>query len=651
MPVAKAGYRAEVDGLRAVAVVAVVLFHLEVPLVRGGFVGVDVFFVISGYLITRLLHAEAGRSGRISLLGFYERRIRRIVPALAVMLLAVSIAGIVLLVPSDLKNLGRTVAYAATSTSNIEFARGGGYFDRSSLQQPLLHTWSLAVEEQFYLVFPLLFGLGLRYLKRHAALVVGAFVAASLVAAYLLRDDATRGFYLPFGRFWEIGLGGLLAVAPLPRVLGRLGDEVLAAVGLALILFAVLRFDGAVGFPWPQALVPCMGAGLLLHATAGGPTFVGRVLSLRPVVGLGLVSYSLYLWHWPVIVLTRLLLGRPLDLAETVLLLVAVLALSVLSWRFVEGPTRRARWVPRRAVFASAAVVLGAATFVGYVVVGNAGLPSRFSRQEQRIAAIAGQFNPDRARCDSPSLDRVRSGDVCVLGAPGVEPRIAVVGDSFGDATMPAIVQAARAAGKSFFVFTRAGCRPILGATPSCEAFEAAVGQRIAATPSIDRVLTVGRWATMITGVRYGFGSGPPGYMRDAQSRESSAAETARVFERLMTRTVASYGGKPVTALAFQPEQRMLVPQTVAMRTHVGLPVPAGVSRSAFDERQKPARRVFADLEAARVLKVIDVSGPLCDAVSCPAVAAGVVRYRDDNHLSNAGSLLLVPTIAPFFAS
>ena len=352
-------YRADIDGLRALAIVPVLLFHVAAPGFHGGFVGVDVFFVISGYLITGIVAREVA-AGRFSLLDFYRRRALRIFPALFVMLAVYAAVAYATLLPGELAAFAKSMLATALFSSNFYFHQSSGYFAPAAHAMPLLHTWSLAVEEQFYLVWPLLLML-LAHRTRHAAVGLAAVLAALSfgAAAWGVSHDPAGSFYLSHARAWELLIGALLVWLP-PRVLVHRGlRELTAGLGLAAILVAVKFFNQGTPFPGPMALLPVLGAAAIIAAGAAGPTAVGRVLSLRPLVFIGRVSFSLYLWHWPLIVFAQTALFLEQTAAVRMLLVLLSFGLAVLSWRFVETPFRRGTPArPTRRVLARAAAVI-----------------------------------------------------------------------------------------------------------------------------------------------------------------------------------------------------------------------------------------------------------------------------------------------------
>jgi len=338
-------YRPDIDGLRAVAVLSVVLYHLDPHWVPGGFVGVDVFFVISGFLITRLVVEEVD-AGSFTFVHFYIRRIRRIFPALLVMLCLVVAAALLILTPMEMDEFGRTLRYASAQASNILFQRQVPYFSDGFDNSPLLHTWSLAVEEQFYLIWPPLI-LGLYKLSgkrwRVVALVMALIVAASLgTSEYLVGASPQLAFYSLPSRLWEIGLGGMLSVQALD-VKGRAVKELTGIVGLAAVGFSVLAVSSE-SFPGLGAAIPCAGVALLIVAGSDSRILVSRLLRFRYLVFIGLISYSLYLWHWPIIALFKRFMAEP-ELGPTAgaAIFMVSMILATLSWKYVERPFRRTR--------------------------------------------------------------------------------------------------------------------------------------------------------------------------------------------------------------------------------------------------------------------------------------------------------------------
>ena len=368
-------YRPEIDGLRAIAVAAVILFHAGFALFSGGFVGVDVFFVISGFLITSIIVEEL-KTGRFSVLRFYERRARRILPALFAVMAACVPFAYSLLSPDDLKDFAQSLAAICLFASNVLFWGESGYFDTQAELKPLLHTWSLAVEEQFYVVFPLLLLAAWRLGRKFLLALIGVIAVVSLVTSVdEVRNFPSAAFYLLPSRAWQLLVGALASFvadrwpsAALRQPAVRLASEAFGWGGMAMIVMALFLFDERTLFPGLNASLPTVGTVLVLLG-ASDRTSVGRMLAWRPLVGLGLISYSAYLWHQPLFAFTKhaLLADMPTDLA--IVLCAVTIVLACLSWRYVEQPFRDRSLISRGMVFALSAA--GMAAFVGLGFIGH----------------------------------------------------------------------------------------------------------------------------------------------------------------------------------------------------------------------------------------------------------------------------------------
>jgi peptidoglycan/LPS O-acetylase OafA/YrhL len=393
-------YRPDIDGLRAVAVLLVIAYHLVALKIWGGFVGVDVFFVISGFLISSVILREIEEE-RFSLLAFYERRIRRIFPALMVMLFVIAIFSCVYLLPSELKDFAKSLIAAVFSVSNIYFLENSDYFAAPTASKPLLHTWSLAVEEQFYIFFPLFLLLIRQWIpgsfKKAVVLVASASFAVSVFGAYAF---PTATFYLPVTRAWELLLGTMLSLHIFPSIRSAFWRNAASAAGLLLIVGCGFAYGARTHFPGLAAVPPCLGAALIIAAGQTGTSVVGRLLSLRPVVFVGLISYSLYIWHWPIIVFQRMSMLQIRDASSRSVkcgLLVVMILVATLSWRYVETPFRKGRLMLKGAGAFRFATASGVAlTFAGLLILALHGLPSRYTPEEVQISSYMEREAPYR---------------------------------------------------------------------------------------------------------------------------------------------------------------------------------------------------------------------------------------------------------------
>ena len=499
----KLSHRDDIDGLRAVAVLLVVLFHTGVATFSGAYIGVDIFFVISGYLLTGIILREMARDS-FSLRIFYERRIRRIVPALLAMLLVCSAAACFLLLPQDLVRFAHSLFSALLSFSNIYFWTQAGYF-KPSHAKVLLHTWSLGVEEQFYLFLPLTL-LALR--RRRAFLMwglIGLALASLFMAEWLvLKREMEAAFYMPFSRAWELLVGSLIAFdfSPLPK--NRLWRELLAAAGAMSIAAAVLLFSPTTPFPGISALLPCIGTALLLVTGERGSTICSNLLSLPPLVFVGLISYSVYLWHWPIITFAKM--GGIPGLTDKGLLqklgvLFASLLCGWLSWRFVEQPfrERRAGTIPSKQVcktLAMASLVVAACATVCTL---TGGLPGRFTPSAMRVGSYLDAAQDMRlGSCFITSGDHFRDfkPDTCTSVDPTGHNYL-LIGDSHAAALWFGLNHAVKQA--HILQATSSGCSPSLGQYDSsdCGDMRRYVYESLLSRVHIDGVILTEHWQSV----------------------------------------------------------------------------------------------------------------------------------------------------------
>ena len=355
-------YRAEIDGLRALAVVPVILFHAGFELFSGGFVGVDVFFVISGYLITTIL-IEDLENKRFSLVSFYERRARRILPALFfVMLVCIPFAWMWML-PNQMKDFSQSLVAVSLFASNVLFWRESGYFDAAAEEKPLLHTWSLAVEEQYYVLFPIFLFLAWRYGTNRVFWMIVAMASISLLLSeWGWRNKATANFYLAPTRAWELFAGSIAAF--IVQKNGVRKNNFLALLGLAAITFSIFAYDESTPFPSLYALVPVLGV-VLLILYADKDTLTAKLLGTKALVGIGLISYSAYLWHQPLFAFARIKSATELSFLLMSTLAIGSLALAYFSWRYIETPFRSSNIVNSKRL-----IVLTLAGFVFFIGIG-----------------------------------------------------------------------------------------------------------------------------------------------------------------------------------------------------------------------------------------------------------------------------------------
>lgn len=633
-PVASPARRADIQGLRAVAVLLVVAFHAGLPL-SGGFTGVDVFFVISGFVITGMLMREHARSGGLRLGSFYARRFRRLTPALALVVLVTVVLSFVVLMPNGPQQAaGMTGIGAMLLVANAVIARTtGGYFDTPAAANPLLNTWSLSVEEQFYLAFPALLLLGWwlgrrTHRQQGSAFVLVAVVTASsllaaLVAGYLRArgvPTSMLGFYSPVSRVWEFGAGALLALgaARLP-VLSRRAATLIGCLGLALIAVGALVLTESLTYPDVSALVPVAGTVLVLLAGTAPHGLAGRVLSWRPLVRVGDWSYSVYLWHWPVIVLA----SAALPGSATVVLVAAALSFlpAVAAYHLVEQPLRHARWAARRRDFVGQAAVV--------VLVPVLASTALWLSAGRSTATVTGLTNPDAIRAAGQAVTIGRKSG-CLLINRAFEPSdverclfrgegaptgwVLLSGDSHTDALSDGVIDASRRVGLDVLSLSGAGClfsrtSPPTQAVPNCDEMAAALLDRAAADPPAAAILT----------------------------QRLGVAELEPTVQELRDL------GVPIIYVRDNPSHGMAVdkPPLPEVCTYSLLGLDCTVTRAQAEEYSL-GNRAAEDAFLARhpEIEVIDTWNLLCTADECTTLVDGKVVYLDYNHLNAVGSSL-----------
>lgn len=635
---AAADYRADLDGLRGIAVAAVVAYHLDLPFASGGFVGVDVFFVLSGFLITRII-ADELRGGSFSIARFYERRIRRIVPALVFVCALTTVAAVAFLLPDELQRYASSLNAAAFSVSNIWFLEHSGYFDARSGTQPLLHTWSLGIEEQFYIVFPLLLAVVYRSWPRALAKVVWIGFAASLAASIVFLPQHPLGtFFLLHSRAWELLAGSIVALSLLPRPASRMQSNVAAVIGIAAVAFSIFAYTSKTPFPGIAAILPCIGTATVIWAGENhrehGASLAARVLTLRPLVLLGLISYSLYLWHWPLIVFTKLATSERLDGTQQLALVFAAISLASATWYFVEQPFRRrgTEAFSRRSIFEGGALGLGALAATAAILVNLDGMPQRFPAAVLQIAAAQADASPLRDKCHFHGQDNRSYDDTCVIG-DDVAPSVIVYGDSHGAEFSAALGEFAKSHHASVRQITASGCPPAAGFTfpadKQCEQYNTAI---------IERLKTISP-ATIVLAT-YSL----------AWHREYPEQFWPSFERTIMTLRAAGHRVIVLGPVPDMPEAAG-IPAAVARWTAKGRD-PDKFSFKFGAEEVSGVEARLDNIATAQGAIFIPLSPELCSGKRCKPYEDGAVLYFDNNHLSMSGaqfiaSRLLVPVIWP----
>jgi peptidoglycan/LPS O-acetylase OafA/YrhL len=648
-------YRPEIDGLRSLAVLPVILFHAGLSLFSGGFVGVDVFFVISGYLITSIILTEMSK-GEFSLLRFYERRARRILPALFVMLLVCLPMAWLWLDPPDLKAFSKSLAAVPLFSSNLLFWRESGYFDAAAELKPLLHTWTLAVEEQYYVLFPLLLMAGSRLGRGAIVALLAVLALASLaLAEHGARQESVAAFYLLHARAWELLIGAFIAFyfTWRPRsVEPSLQAQVGSLLGVAMIGYGVLAFDHATPFPGVNALLPTLGAALVIVFAHPG-NVVGQVLASRPLVGIGLISYSAYLWHQPLFAFARnnsLVAPSPLTMLG---LSGLSLVLAWLSWRFVERGFRDRRSVPAARLWRYSAGASALFVVLGITGFTQQGFTQRFDVDPSIMAAFEDPHIRDA--CDTNYDGKGWGMDFCLFGADRQQQAadVAVFGDSHAEALLPAFDAAGKRYDRRIAHIGMGGCPPLLDvdvavgnyAPGACPALAQREYDYVKAH-RIKKVVLVSRW-TLYTDGDYDQ-SHMSGYFLVDQASQTRTREASRaVFEKALEQTIDAYRalGAEVYVVAQAPQQQTSPKQLYyrlardkgddAERTQRlldGLSVPY----AKHLQFQHYTRTLFAADSARERIRLVSLDEALCSRQTCLIGDSGS-WYKDHDHLSAHG--------------
>ena len=635
------GYRADIDGLRAVAILLVVLFHAGVSTLPGGYVGVDLFFVISGFLIGGTLYRDLA-SGQFSLYHFAVRRIRRIAPALMTMLFGLLFIGYFLLSPLEYSQLAKYSFGVFLSVPNIILLKGADYFSAPADLNPLLITWSLGIEEQFYIALPLIMLLVARV--RVLLFVVVALLSLLSLAAciWLTPQNSSQAFYLLPTRGWELGAGVLLAMWK-PRPIGGFWANLFTLAGLALIAFCALRLNKSDAFPGYQALLPVLGACLLIAARGA---LSRLVLENAPMRFIGKISYSWYLWHWPLLALARICSDGPVSVNQGLSIIAMASGVAWLSWRYVEQPFRRPVRKPHAVIPAWGLIsVAAAAAMVG--LWSSGGLPWRVNEKVVSSEAFKIDAQADPCLVDSgpglPSTDQRCQPETS-------RPGIALVGDSHAAAMRSAVARYAEAQQKPLYQFTKVTC-PLLAAgvtralyqqpahASQCAAFNDAVMKAVL-SPRIDEVVITASWASGIETL-------PGAGYRDIHHPDKDNLSALKQGMDGLIAQLRQAGKKVVLiedapslsldALRYSNNRNMPLRRELSQWLSDWKPLPTQNARTTrYSLPEADVTRLLRSYEQ-RDVRVVSLEENLCNRSGCLVTWQGLPLYYDDSHLSPQG--------------
>ncbi len=657
----KLTYRKDIDGLRAISVLAVVFNHAGIGLFSGGYVGVDIFFVISGYLITSIILREI-LSNDFSIIRFYERRIRRILPALFVMITFTVVASAVMYDSEKFKEFGKSLIATTLFASNINFWMESGYFDAPSQLKPLLHTWSLAVEEQFYIFFPLVMFTLYRYTRKIAPAILFSIAILSLgFAASTVQNNPSTAFYLAHLRTWELLIGAFLALNLTSEGFGRKYSNIIGVVGLALVLIPIFQYTDDTSFPGISALPPVLGAALLIFSGNENKTLTGNFLSLSPLVFIGKISYSLYLWHWPLIIFTKYYLIRQITSTEIGILILITLIISAISWRFVETPFRSKNFMGTKLIFAFAISGMIFMLLIGGAIYRYKGFPERAGLEylQKNTKKEESWLYKD---CDINAYDDPEDIPTCIVGNDNIPPSFLVWGDSHTPTFGKAIYASASQNQVSGILTYSQGCPAFLDMIPSpqvgdvpCLSYNKMVLRYLEEHPEIKTVILASRWTIWIEESRYKQEEGTRAYLTDALNELPNTATSQQLFTAGLERTIQTLQGmhRKVVIIAPLPEIGYDVPSAnfIASRTGRDINKIIAPTLEEYKTRNQNTFTILKALEEKYKIQVLEPWKSLCQDNICRVAIDGIPLYRDDDHLSVFGSEFISPIFDPFFES
>ncbi len=620
-----ATYRKDIDGLRAVAALAVLAFHAGISVARGGYVGVDVFFVISGYLLSSTILKELHR-GEFSFLRFYERRVRRIAPASVFMLAVSSVFACLLLTPTDLEDFGETLLSASTFGSNLVFWAKADYFDGSAQLKPLLHTWSLSIEEQFYIVFPIIVTVlhHLRPTRVRLGLVV-CFVGSLVVCVIGTWRSPSAAFYLAPSRAFELLLGAALGASPAIELRRPALRELVASIGLVLIVACVGTFSEATRYPGAWPLLPCVGAACIILAGPG--TRIGQILSTGPMAFIGQLSFSLYLLHWPMLVFARHWVAGPLAPPQIAVLLVLAFIAAAASRRWVEEPFLSIHGFRRRCAFLVAGLgMLGSLAFFLVLELSN-GWPSRMNQLALRMDAARLDRNPDRTRCHASDAHPIPFEEKCTYGAAGADPTLVIWGDSYAAELAMALGDEARSHGRSLMLASYSGCPPVLsGLGDLCLKYNEELLTRLLNNP-VQVVILVARYQSYVKTYGPVFFDG---------------------FDRVI-KTLTNAGRTVVVTYPI-PEPPANVPWMLARVAQTGGDAHGiFIDQRAYMSANQPTISFLDGVTQGPHVVGAHPEDRLCGGGRCEVYVGDQVLYFDEHHLSVEGARFIAPAFDRVF--
>jgi len=632
-------YRKDIDGLRALAVLAVIFYHLDFFFVPGGFIGVDIFFVISGFLITQTIQQDI-QEKKFTITHFYIKRIRRIVPALFFITMIVILFSFFFLPKNELNEFLWSVVSVSTFTSNIFFWQHSDYFFVTSELKPLLHTWSLGIEEQFYIFFPVFMLLSYKLSNKKILLLLSIFLLSSFIlsASPMATNHLNANFFLPFTRFWELLIGSLLALVIKYNNCNKTINNFISLVGLLLIFISIVTLDSNSVFPGINALYPVLGAVLIIYSAASTTTYLSNILSIKYIRYIGFISYSLYLWHWPIIALSKNIVVGDFTITMQLSILILTFTLSTLTYFFIEQPFRINKKLKKILELRNGFITLFILALIAVIALLIMTINSKEAKKE--IHKSANCFH---------KIETLESTKRCSLGDQNASKILVLYGDSHSAAMIPAFEKLAFENSSRIITISIPGCAPLfgvfrndgLGTSSSCTGeysknIEIFLNKN---RESIDMVFLVARWDLYEKGyIKRGRLQKETHFLSDQNIESKNAKDSSQVLKKALIRTITT------------------ITEKFNIKTSVLETVPIlhgdirrrGIENTTKEEyliQKKFISNSTRTLKSNPLLTFINPINIFCETDLCKMFDKKEALYTDDNHLSEKGSLLLYPLL------
>jgi len=644
----KMTYRKDIDGLRAIAVMAVILYHLDFTFIPGGFIGVDIFFVISGFLITQTIQKDI-RANKFTIKHFYIKRIRRIVPALFVTTFVTILFALFILPVIELKEFSLSLFNVSTFTSNIFFWKHVDYFSVAAELKPLLHTWSLGIEEQFYILFPIFMLLtkNQTYKKILFWILLFLFLSFALNVSPTAIDHPAANFFLPVTRFWELFIGAALALS-IQYISNdsKYLNNIIALSGLLLILLPMIFLNQHSTFPGINALYPVTGAALIIYSGSRHMTFVSSILSNKYIRYIGLISFSLYLWHWPIIALAKNVIIGEFSIIFQLSILILSFVLSALTYSFVEQPFRTKQKLKNILQIKAGLLALTILAVMAIAIFIFTSI--KINSQEKFIPHI----NPD---CFTTE-ETLESTERCSFGVKDSDKIFFLYGDSHANAVYPVLEKLALENGWRGIASSFPGCAPLFdvyrideyGNAPNCTGEYSNNVQTFLEKnkENIEMVYLISRWTIYEKGwMKNGRLQKATHFLSDKETKSKNSDDSSKVLQKAIFRTVDKISGDlniPTIILKPTPILHADISKWVLNMTNY-------VTKEEYIQQRHFTDNIFSTLEQNPIVNIVDPINAFCPTEICKIYNNDKALYKDDNHLTHEGALLLYPLLYPTF--